>query len=215
MSARPKRDHNGRRLPTARADGVVGDGLLLRDGEQIEQGVFDSALHPDVEAQINGYVPMKSPWRELWPLIRAFVVRIVLAVRPPTVQSSRHSMIAVTRLAGWAVQEGLELDEEVLFHPLRIEEFTAWATDFDTPFRSNLRARLRASAGHHNNGPVAPGAHTLGTSRAPASLHTAGGRSLECRHRPAVQRHPACGGGSPPRGPGDGLEGQGDPSSDG
>jgi len=147
MPARPpKRDHTGRTLPVARPDGVVGDGLLLRDGEQIERGIFGATLNPAVERQVHGYRPMKSPWRELWPLIQEFVVRIVLAIRPPTVQSSRHSMIAVSRLSGWAVQRGLELDEETVFHPLRIEEFTAWTADTEASFRSNMRSRLRAIA---------------------------------------------------------------------
>ena len=143
MPPRPKRDHSGRRLPTARADGVVGDGLLLRDGEQIDRPLFSNQLLPEVESRIRNYRPRKSPWFELWPLIQEFVVRIVLSICPPTSESARYSMIAVTRFSGWATQQGLELDEEVLFQPIRVEQFIAVAPFCDAE-RRNVRSRLRA-----------------------------------------------------------------------
>jgi len=123
---------------------VVGDGLLLRNGEQVERGIFGTTLRPEVEAHVRAYVPLSSPWRELWPVIQAFVVRIALAVRPPSVNSARSTTVAVTRLAGWAVGEGVALEEEVLFRPLRIEQFTAWPGAGSEGLRANMRSRLRA-----------------------------------------------------------------------
>jgi hypothetical protein len=144
MAARPKRDHTGRLLPEARPDGAVGDGLLLRNGDQIERSIFGTTLLPEVEAHIRAFYPRTSPWSELWPAIQAFVIRIVLAIRPPTVQSSRNSMVAVSRFAGWATQEGIDLVEEELFHPLRIEAFTACTWVGTEYFRATVRSRLRA-----------------------------------------------------------------------
>ena len=184
--------------------------------------VFDSSLHPDVEAQINGAtVPDEEPLAGAVALdSRAFVVRIVLAVRPPTVQSSRHSMIAVAR--AWPdgpCRGASNWMRRCSSTPCASRSSPSWATDFDTPFRSNLHARLRAIAREAiTDGPVAPGAHTLG-KQPRSSLPTAPLEVdlLSARHRPAVQeRHPACGGGSPPRGPGGrALKAKGDPSSDG
>jgi len=141
--AKPKRDHTGRLLPKARADGIVPAGLLKRDGGHLDRPLFAATLSPEVETVIYNYRPRQWPWCELWPIIQAFVLGIVLSFRPPTVASARHSMVAVTRFAGWAVQRGLELDVEVLFQPVRVEEFAATA-EIGENDRKNMRSRLRA-----------------------------------------------------------------------
>lgn len=144
MARKPARDHNGRKIPLASADGVVEEGILKRDGGQLDKPLFADVLLPQVEATIRNYRPHKAPWAELWLLIEAFVVRIVLSIRPPTVESARQSSFAVSRLAGWAVLRCLELDEEIIFHPLRIEEFASSVEGLSDSHRFCLRARLRA-----------------------------------------------------------------------
>ncbi len=144
MAREPARDHTGRKIPSARADGVVEEGILKRDGGQLDKPLFGDELSPEVETRIRNYRPQKAPCSVLWPLMAAFVVRIVLLVCPPTVESARNSMIAVTRFAGWALQEDLELKEEVIFQPLRVEEFTAAIAFLGPGVQGNMRSRLRA-----------------------------------------------------------------------
>lgn len=144
MARKPALDHTGRKVPVASADGIIQAGFLTRDGGQLDKGLSADVLLPQVEVAIRNYRPRKAPWAELWPLIEAFVLRIVLLIRPPTVESARLSSFAVTRLAGWAVQRHLALDEEIIFHPLRVEEFIATVEGFTEGHRYELRTRLRA-----------------------------------------------------------------------
>jgi len=144
MARKPKRDHNGRLIPTGPVDGVAAEGFLKRDGELLlPRSIFGDELRPEVEAHIHSYRPRTSPWIELWPLIRIFVLRILLFIKPPTLDSAKDSTWAVTRFAGWSVQQGLKLTEEVVFQPLRVEEFVAGVA-MSAISRRNLRSRLRA-----------------------------------------------------------------------
>ncbi len=86
-------------MPLAASDGTVNDGWLMRDGSTLESLVTSAVLLPEVEAQILNYRPRLSPYREAWSVLAAFVLGVVLKLRPPTVQSARNSLVVVTRIS--------------------------------------------------------------------------------------------------------------------
>lgn len=143
-SSRVKRDHHGRKVPTATSDGTVANGWLMCDGTTLGSLVTSAELLPEVEAQIRGYHPRLSPYRESWSLLAAFVLRVVLKIRPPTVQSARNSLVVVTRIAYWAKEvQGLALEEEVVFHPDRVEQFVSSGPLRGDKALKDYRPRLR------------------------------------------------------------------------
>ncbi|MDQ6945334.1 MAG: hypothetical protein M3256_03475 [Actinomycetota bacterium] len=125
MAPRVKRDHHGRKVPRATPDGTVADGWLMCDGTSLATLVTSDTLTPEIEAYIHSYKPRLSPFREAWPMTAAFVVRVVLALRPPTVQSARNSLVVVARIAYWAYETEIPLEEEGVFHPDVVDLFVA------------------------------------------------------------------------------------------
>jgi len=148
MAARVKRDHHGRKVPRATPDGTVADGWLMCDGRSLATLVTSDELLPDVASQICGYRPRLSPFRESWSVLAEFVLRVVLALRPPTVQSARNSLVIVTRIAHWAHEEGLPLEEEEVFHPDRVDLFVSLQHISAAKGVKDYRPRLRAIGRH-------------------------------------------------------------------
>ena len=144
MAPRVKRDHRGYAVPKATSDGVVANGWLMKTGATLEALVSGGELDPEVGERIRRYRPRESTYRQSWPFVAAFVLRVVLAVRPPSEYSAMKSLQAVTRFSHWARQEELPLEEEVLFVPERVDQFVACLQDASGNLRNDHRTRLRA-----------------------------------------------------------------------
>lgn len=144
MAPKAKRDHRGYAIPVATADGVVADGWLMKNGATLEALVSSGDLDQGTADRIRRYRPMQSPYRQGWPLVAAFVIRVVLAIRPPSQLSALKSLQAVTRFAHWARTQDLPLEEEAIFVPDRVEQFIACFEGASANLRNDHRARLRA-----------------------------------------------------------------------
>ena len=144
MAPRVKRDHRGYAVPKATSDGVVANGWLMKTGATLEALVSGGELDPEVGERIRRYRPRESTYRQSWPFVAAFVLRVVLAVRPPSEYSAMKSLQAVTRFSHWARQEEPPLEEEVLFVPERVDQFVACLQDASGNLRNDHRTRLRA-----------------------------------------------------------------------
>ena len=144
MAPRVKRDHSGYAVPKATSDGVVPDGWLMKTGTTVEALVSSGELDPRVGERILRYRPRENPYRQSWPFIAAFVVRVVLAIRPPAESSALKSLQAVTRFSHWARQAELPLEEEVIFVPERVDQFVSSFHGASGNLRNDHRTRLRA-----------------------------------------------------------------------
>src|SRR5438105_1631795 len=75
-----------------------------------------AGLTPDVANWLARFQP-KGSRRDAWPLVGHFVVSSIVALAPTGRPGAESFAWALTALAAWGVERGLEIDAEVLLHP--------------------------------------------------------------------------------------------------
>lgn len=132
-AARRNRPARVRRLP----NGVTKAGNPIT-GLVVGVGPIDGAIVDFIEA----YRPRRPATLEVWPSIRPIVVRVTLAICPPTHLSAQRSMGVVSRFSAWGATEFITLAEESLFTPSQVETFIRIMEDASPTSRATYRSRL-------------------------------------------------------------------------
>ncbi len=99
-------------------------------------------MSPVVRSWIEHRVPRNVPVA-LWSMnLRSFVVPTVLDYGPTTLIQAKDALRFVTKLAAWCLEEGLDLDREIVLDPDTVERFTTSLTTSPTD-RASCRSLLR------------------------------------------------------------------------